>query len=678
MVNFFRKVRNAALVCFLFLSIPIYVLGAEEVLPVYPLSGHMSGIALNKFMLIRSTDRDSEQNNQSQAIEVDQAWTPVTKDSLSLSFTDEIFWLRFKVKSPKQEGSFNWYLVLNNPGMENLMIFQREEYGPSAWREIGRDQRISYMNPAYAIETDSNSEHEFLVRASSRRSVVLNFQAWSPLEFSSRIQTENLLLGVFFGAIGVMLVYNGFLAFVVKDSSYFFYVFYLLFYALWQLAVSGIGAQYLIRISPIGWNDYLVGFAFLSVAFSLLFTRSFLHMERETGWKDWAFLILSVFAILGFFVSLIPSAYGFMMKAVSWYPFLAAGLVVYSGFLRLRKGYRPARYFLLAWSVLIASVLVTAMRNLSWIPDSFFAHWSAQFGSVIEMTLLSFALADRIKTLEKDSLQARLENYDSQLKLTEIEQELKIARELQEAILPDQLPQVPNLKLSVRSEFASSVGGDFYDFHYIGSDKLGIFLSDVSGHGIPAAIIASMVKLAFSIEARNHEDPAEVLRNINRSLSGKYGKHYITAAYLLVDGSTGKVTYSNAGHPPLVAIARSSGTAKEIYLPGWIMGMDPSLKNSVKEFQLEPGDRLIIYTDGITEARNNKGEIFGFQRFYKLLGENIGLSGEIMAEALFKTVREFTGNRKHFEDDLTLIVLDFQPAPEVSPVTEATSILSKN
>ncbi|TGK11377.1 serine/threonine protein phosphatase [Leptospira fletcheri] len=678
MVDFFRKIRSTAFICFLLLGFS--ALNADEVRVLsFPLSGMMKGVPLNQFMSIAAFAPNSPQaaeKDPNRLLSEDSVRKPMEKDSLSFSFTDEVFWLKLRISSGEDQ---DWFLVLNNPGMEEFAIYRKENSGEKdSWKEIDSNKRISYVHAAYRMHAPANSSEEFLIRAASRRSVVFNFQAWSPKEFASHIQSENLFLGVFFGAIGIMLIYNGFLAFVVKDSSYFFYVFYLLFYALWQFAVSGVGARYLVQTSPIAWNDYLVGFAFLSVAFSLLFTRSFLHMERETGWKDRVFLILAAFAVLGFFVSLIPSAYELMMKAVSWYPFLAAGLVVYSGFLRLRRGYKPARYFLLAWSVLIVSVLVTALRNLSWIPDSFLVHWSAQFGSVIEMTLLSFALAHRIKTLEKDSLQARLENYESQLKLTEIEQELKIARELQESILPDHLPKMPNLQLSVRNEFASSVGGDFYDFHYVGPNKLGIFLSDVSGHGIPAAIIASMVKLAFSIEARNHEDPAEVLRNINRSLSGKYGKHYITAAYLLVDGTSGKVTYSNAGHPPLVAIARSSGTAKEIFLPGWIMGMDPSLKNSVAEFQLEPGDRLIIYTDGITEARNQKGEIFGFQRFYKLLGENIGLSGESMAEVLFKTVREFTGNRKHFEDDLTLIVLDFQPASEKKSLSEITSTLSRN
>ncbi|TGK07547.1 serine/threonine protein phosphatase [Leptospira semungkisensis] len=674
-MNSFRKIRNSISIL-LVLALPLGSLFSEEVPPVFPITGSMFGVPLNKYMLLR-TALPGEKKTLGDLQE--GTWERIPKDSLSLSFTDNEFFVRFKVQSPPKEGTISWYFVLNNPGMENLTVYKKTYKAEGiVWAELSRDLRMSYIQQAFLIETPPNREEEFLVSASSRRSVVFNFQAWAPKEFAAHIQMENLLLGVFFGAIGIMLVYNIFLAFVVKDSSYFFYVFYLLFYALWQLSVTGIGSQYLVQTSATSWNDYLTGFAFLSVAFSLLFTRSFLHMERETGWKNSAFLILSAFAFLGFFASLFMGIYGIMIRAVSWYPFLAAVLVVYAAALRLRKGYRPARYFLLAWSVLIISVLITSLRNLSWIPDTYVTHWSAQFGSLVEMTLLSFALADRIKTLEKDSLQARLENYDNLLKLTEIEQELKIARELQESILPDRVPEVKNLKLSVRSEFASSVGGDFYDFQYLESGKLGIFLSDVSGHGVPAAIISSMVKLAFSIESRKNEDPAEVLRSINRSLSGKYGKHFITAAYLLVDVETGNVAYSNAGHPPIVAVSRSSGETKEVYLPGWIMGMDPNLKNSVVNFEMKPGDRLIIYTDGITEARSPSGEIFGFQRFYKLLGDHMAISGGELAETLFSTVRAFTGNRKHFEDDITLLILDYLPVPDDRGKLEVTSKLSKN
>ncbi|MGJ4787015.1 PP2C family protein-serine/threonine phosphatase [Leptospira koniambonensis] len=674
-MNIFRKIRNISFIL-LILILGIGSLYSQEDVPVFPISGSMSGTPINKFTFIRRI-RPGEVKTSTDLESGD--WTRMEKDSLSYSFTDDQFLIKFKIQAPPKEGTISWYLVLNNPGMENLTVFKRV-WGPQgwAWSELSRDMRMSYIQPAFLIETPPNKQEEFLIHSSTRRSLVLNFQAWAPKEFAAHIQMENLFLGIFFGAIGIMLVYNGFLAFVVKDSSYFFYVFYLLFYGLWQMAVTGVGAQYLIPAPATSWNDYLTGFAFLSVAFSLLFTRSFLHMERETGWKNYAFLILSAIAIFGFIASLFSSIYGPMIWAVSWYPFLAAVLVIYSAAIRLRRGYRPARYFLLAWSVLILFVLITALRNLSIIQDTELTHWSAQFGSLVEMTLLSFALADRIKTLEKDSLQARLENYESQLKLTEIEQELKIARELQESILPDRLPEVKNLKLSVRGEFASSVGGDFYDFHQLESGKLGIFLSDVSGHGVPAAIISSMVKLAFSIESRKNEDPAEVLRSINRSLSGKYGKHFITAAYLIVDPANGKVTYSNAGHPPIVAIDKGSGDTKEIFLPGWIMGMDPNLKNSVVEFQMKPGDRLIIYTDGITEARSKSGEIFGFQRFYKLLSEHMRSSGEKLGEDLFATVRSFTGNRKHFEDDLTFLVLDYLPIPDESVIKETTSSFSKS
>ncbi|XDD49886.1 7TM diverse intracellular signaling domain-containing protein [Leptospira sp. WS92.C1] len=592
-------------------------------------------------------------------------WVQMGKDSLSIGFTRSSFWIRINVRLDKDEiHSIPWFLELANPASEEFKLYKRISNFPIRYQEIKDEQRMSYFHPVYRLVSQNGNIEEYLIHVSTRRSLIFNFKAWTAPEFIASVQIQNLLFGLFFGAIFVMLVYNGFVLFTVKEAGYLFYVLYLLFFSLWQLSVTGVGKQYLYNSSLKLWNDLLVPFAYLAIVFSIQFTRSFLHTGRKTKIMDWILISFMVPGILGALFSFSPMFYFWNMQALTLFPIFTSVVVIYAGIDRYRQGYRPARYFLLAWSVLVVFILITVLRNLSILPSNLFTNWGSLIGSLFEMTLLSFALADRFKSLQAESLQTSIDAYENQIKLSEIEQELKIARELQESILPDKLPKVEGIELSVRMECASSVGGDFYDFHDYGDGRLGVFISDVSGHGIPAAIIASMVKLAFSIEVRKAAEPADLLKNVNRALMGKYGKHFITAAYLIIDIPNGVITYSNAGHPPIAILNHDKKEFREIFLPGWIMGLDGNLKNGQLLIPIKQEDRIILFTDGVTEARNKFGQLFGYQRFYDLLKSNSGVSGSMLNQLVFNTVKSWSGRGDQFEDDITLMILDLNGKAE--------------
>lgn len=592
-------------------------------------------------------------------------WQKLGKDSLSKGYTRSVFWVRFKTRYQNPEfGSHPWFLELANPASEEFTVYKKISGFPIRYEEIKKDQSVRYFHPVYRLVSKNSATDEYLIRVATRRSLILNFKAWSVYEFILNVQIQNILFGLFFGAILVMLVYNGFVLFTVKEAGYLFYVLYLLSFALWQLSVTGVGNQYLFSEALEIWNDFLVPFAYLAIVFSIQFTRSFLHTDRKTKILDRILILFMVPGIVGVLLSFFPIFYFWNMQALTLFPILASVIVIYAGIDRYRQGYRPARFFLMAWSVLVVFILVTVLRNFSILPSNLFTNWGSLIGSLLEMTLLSFALADRFKSLQAESLRTSIDAYENQIKLSEIEQELKIARELQESILPDKLPKLEGIELSVKMECASSVGGDFYDFHDYGDGRLGVFISDVSGHGIPAAIIASMVKLAFSIEVRKAVEPADLLKNVNRALMGKYGKHFITAAYLIIDIHKGIITYSNAGHPPIAILNHSKGEFREIFLPGWIMGLDGNLKNGQLIIPIKKDDRVVLFTDGVTEARNKFGQMFGYQKFYELLKSHSEIQGEVLNQIVFDTVRNWSGRGDQFEDDITLLILDLNGKTE--------------
>jgi sigma-B regulation protein RsbU (phosphoserine phosphatase) len=205
------------------------------------------------------------------------------------------------------------------------------------------------------------------------------------------------------------------------------------------------------------------------------------------------------------------------------------------------------------------------------------------------------------------------------------------------------------------------VAGDFYDFLVIERGRLGVLVADVTGHGVPAALIASMLKVAFASQSAHADDPARVLTGLNQALCGKFEEHFVTAAYLYVDLEAKMIRYAGAGHPPLLYSNRAHGDGRSIEKNGFFLGMFPEAEYSSVEMQLQTGDRCVLYTDGLPESKSASGEEFGIARCCQFLGSHTQLPAAALADEL---LREITGwsarpSGSVQEDDMTLVVLDF-------------------
>jgi serine phosphatase RsbU (regulator of sigma subunit) len=208
----------------------------------------------------------------------------------------------------------------------------------------------------------------------------------------------------------------------------------------------------------------------------------------------------------------------------------------------------------------------------------------------------------------------------------------------------------------------SAVAGDFYDFLCIEEKRIGILVADVTGHGVPAALIASMLKVAFAGQAAHAHDPARVLTGLNRSLCGNFEAHFVTAAYLFVDIEKGLLHYSAAAHPPLMLASGAAGNVREIEENGLMLGMFPEAVYSTVEIRVGRGDRCLLYTDGILEAKNAAREEFGKSRCKRFLETQREIPAARFANTLLDSVAGFCGYNatRAQEDDITLVVLDFQ------------------
>jgi serine phosphatase RsbU (regulator of sigma subunit) len=259
---------------------------------------------------------------------------------------------------------------------------------------------------------------------------------------------------------------------------------------------------------------------------------------------------------------------------------------------------------------------------------------------------------------------AAFRTYSNEQRLLSIQKELEIAQQIQSSILPREVPHVAGLDIAARCVPMAAVAGDFYDFLSVDENRVGILIADVTGHGVPAALIASMLKTALAAQSPFACDPAQVVAGLNHSLCGKFEEHFVTAGYLFVDVGKQILRYAGAGHPPLMlgAVDGRQTTFREIDSNGPVLGLLEGAIYSSLELPFRPGDRCMLYTDGIIEARNKAQEEFGSSRFLKFLEAQSHLAPGSLISALLAEVTQWSGKGDAAlrEDDITVIAVRFQ------------------
>src|SRR5215203_2923180 len=236
-----------------------------------------------------------------------------------------------------------------------------------------------------------------------------------------------------------------------------------------------------------------------------------------------------------------------------------------------------------------------------------------------------------------------------------IEQELQVARRIQRASLPKVVPTLKGWEISPYYQPAREVGGDFYDFFELQDGRLGIVVGDATGKGVPAALVmASARSMLRAVAQASDYSPGDVMRRVNDPLATDIPPNmFVTCFYCILDPKSGSLTYANAGHD--LPYLHRNGAAEELRATGMPLGLMPQMGYEEKQTILEAGEAALLYSDGLVEAHDPTGEMFGFPRLRELIAEH-GEAGSL-EEVLLEELYSFVGEGWEQEDDITLLTL---------------------
>jgi len=225
-------------------------------------------------------------------------------------------------------------------------------------------------------------------------------------------------------------------------------------------------------------------------------------------------------------------------------------------------------------------------------------------------------------------------------------------RETERGLLPREIPEMPGYEICGAWQPASVLGGDYFDARKIGDPVLALSIADVSGKGTPAALLVSNLQAAVRASGSADVTPPELCRRVNNLMRGNLGRDkFVTFFYALLDGRT--LTYCNAGHNAPILI-RSGGSVERLHQGGLVLGLAAEAEYDEGRVELEPGDRLLLFTDGLTEANSASGEEFGEERLIEIAVQNRHLGAKALEEKVLGAAAAFSSK---FEDDVTLVVV---------------------
>ncbi|MBW7857421.1 MAG: SpoIIE family protein phosphatase [Leptonema sp. (in: Bacteria)] len=579
---------------------------------------------------------------------VDEQWQkfkPFQKDNQSAGYTKSAYWVRLHIQNQESK-RFTGIMLVAPQGCDHIgvrLVFSdgqiREfELGDSLPYDI---REIASRLQGFRLELQPQEIVDITLRYQTTNGLRFPLQLYSDQSFERHSVNERMLFGVYFGILVVMVIYNLSLFIAIRDTVSIDYIVFLVSFAFGILSLTGFGFEYLWPYATYFTHRAHPIFMSISLFFGIRFIQSYVHSATIEKYTDKFLTLLRYFTL---FIAI--AALGPFVRQVSvllqLVVMISVPTVLFIGIYGTILKRSGAAYLLLAWILLLVGALLYALASIGLLPYNLFTSNMLLLGSAADMLIFSLGLGERYGQL-------RLQNH-------EFEMQLEIARNMQKSLLPVIPETIRSTQLHYIYRPMQLVGGDFVDVMKR-DDELGLFICDVSGHGIGASLLSSMVKMSLSTYWHDCiTEPDELLRKMHKSLLDKFGDQYLTACAVSINQKTGLLRYARAGHEEPI-IVRSNGQIEYLDSPGTILHSMLMMPIHTSELQLNKGDSLLLFTDGLSQAMNKRMQQFGDSRLVELLKYYHNESPVELCNRIKKSLDKFIANE--LQDDLALMIYKF-------------------
>ncbi|MBX7059881.1 MAG: SpoIIE family protein phosphatase [Leptospirales bacterium] len=573
------------------------------------------------------------------------AWQDWPRPAVNLGLTSAAVWVRLRV-AHHGNAPLTRLLLAENARLWELELYRVDHNRTAMLARSGASQdaaTVSLAFPYYAFPLTLQPQEsiELLLRAQHR----------TTLQLPLAIVPQSALLdggrafawgyGLIFGALAALALYHLFIYLAVRDRNSILYVLIVVFMILFTAGFAGLTQRWLFLGQADLDSRFLPAIGALGLALVAFFTADYFHAAsalplgaRLLHWIIAGLLLAAVLSMAGW----VRAATGLAIVC----SFVLAPASIWIALTRMRRGFRPARPYLIAWGVFFLATTLHGVMQLGGFTLLFWLQHGLAIGAVVSAALLSLGVGSRLRSQE--------------LERAEISAELSLAREIQLALLPVQLPDQELLAVAYHYEPMHLIGGDLVDVHLRG-DRALFIVADVSGHGVPAALLSTAIKAALPPCYELAADPAALLTRLHRGVLDRMAGRHFTACVASFSVQDGALTVAAAGAPPPMLLSRD-GDVVELEALGPVIHpqIDPIWEN--QRFQLQSGDRILMYTDGVVEAENEYGDRFREERLVSLLERCGALSPDQVCERILRELRHFVGFERGLQDDVTLMCFE--------------------
>ncbi|WP_244279835.1 SpoIIE family protein phosphatase [Leptospira brenneri] len=581
----------------------------------------------------------------------DTIWKPNPRVTISFPRIKDPLWIKITLI---HYGNLphTFFLHFSSPVVD---VFELHSQVKGNWVTQWSGEQVLQRNkplyshiPAFPITLSPDETRTIYVKINSANPIFNFVSIYNSRSFIAFSKKQDIFFAAYFGAGFMMFLFSIFLAHTLRYKKFFYYFFYLATVLLINSFSTGF-IQYIEIGNSHTWKNYLFPITiYLTSVFGLLFTIEFLETE-----KNFPKITKLTKGFILFFISLIFSIFfleqrsfiqlGVTLVIVPIFLVLIISLMVF--FKSKRK--LETLLFLLAFGSILLGGALNTLTVQGWIRPVHLSSYSLPLGSAIEVFFLSMALVLKVSDYRKATEEKQ-----------ELDLQLKIAQKLQNGLLPQKRTHANGHALGFRYLPATDIGGDFVQI-IVKENEIGLFLCDVSGHGIPAAMIASMTKVSLQIWDDSLDKPVYAAERIRLSLLSSLAGHFLSAFFVYINQKEKMIKIANAGHHPMIYLDRE-GNLKHITSPGRAMNEYVESGLVEKTLSLPDSGTLILYTDGVLEARNaNQGELFGEDRFHALLQTLATKTPQNICDQVITEIEKFQKSKRS-DDDITILAISLE------------------